>query len=185
MYTTKQIIDLYNLPPTPRTDKQAFIPYCKRRGIEIEFEKKEGRTNYYNIISDNRNIYEDEIWEKCIDLPEYQISNYGRIKKGDIYCNLSTNDYGYQVLNTTDGKKYRVHRLVLNTFNYNENSNSYIVDHINGKKTDNRLENLRWLTNMENIQESAINRKPLEKELTRLIEKYGYEKTLEIISNIS
>jgi hypothetical protein len=47
------------------------------------------------------------------------------------------------------------------------------------------LENLRWLIAEENTSINAINRKPLQIELTRIIEKYGYEQTLQILQNIN
>jgi hypothetical protein len=41
-----------------------------------------------------------------------------------------------------NGKNYRIHRLVMETFKPIENCNEMVVDHINGIKYDNRLENL-------------------------------------------
>ncbi len=60
----------------------------------------------------------------------------------------------YQIINfmTQDGKKktYRAHRLVLMAFNPVENMNILEVNHINGDKADNRLENLEWCTSSQN-----------------------------------
>ena len=44
-----------------------------------------------------------------------------------------------------------VHRLVLETFNPIENMENYEVNHKNGDKLDNRLENLEWCNHSENI----------------------------------
>ena len=58
------------------------------------------------------------------------------------------------------------------------------MDHINGKRSDNRLENLRWCSSEQNTQWMLLNRTEITKETTRLINKYGYEKTLDLLKNI-
>lgn len=48
-------------------------------------------------------------------------------------------------------KKLRVHRIVAETFIPNPENKSD-VDHINRIRNDNRVENLRWVTRLENAQ---------------------------------
>lgn len=54
-------------------------------------------------------------------------------------------------------KQVLVHRLVLSTFSPIENMDKYDVNHINGDKLDNRLENLEWCTRSENVLHSYRN----------------------------
>lgn len=54
-------------------------------------------------------------------------------------------------------KQVLVHRLVLSTFLPIENMEFYDVNHKNGDKLDNRLENLEWCTRSENIKHSYKN----------------------------
>ena len=83
----------------------------------------------------------------------YEVSNMGNVKS--LLNNkllLLQNQNGYKSVNLANGfnKRYYVHRLIAQTFIPNPNNKPYI-DHINKDKTDNRVENLRWATNSENI----------------------------------
>lgn len=74
---------------------------------------------------------------------------------------------GYLRVSLTDvygGKKNQsVHRLVLSTFEGAPVGDRDIVDHINEKRDDNRLINLRWVTLSENSRASVANRKKRKK----------------------
>lgn len=68
-------------------------------------------------------------------------------KKGRILKQTKgKNGYWYVGLSS---KNYLVHRLLAKAFIPNP-ENKPCIDHINGKKDDNRLENLRWVTQKEN-----------------------------------
>lgn len=70
------------------------------------------------------------------------------------------NGSGYMIV-SVDHKMYLIHRLVAETFIPNPDGKKQ-VDHINRDRSDNRVENLRWVTCSENLrnQESVdrINR---------------------------
>lgn len=80
----------------------------------------------------------------------YQISNLGRIYSKKKRCCLKVKRLGnngyYQVRLSNNGVYVykNLHRLIAETFIPNPN-NYRTVNHINGNKFDNRIENLEWL----------------------------------------
>jgi len=83
----------------------------------------------------------------------YQISNLGSVKsllKNKILIqNKATNGYMRVGLYSDKLKTTSIHRIVAIAFIPNPN-NKLQVNHINGIKSDNRVENLEWSTGSEN-----------------------------------
>jgi hypothetical protein len=95
----------------------------------------------------------NEIWLPLVGFETlYKVSNMGRIKNKN-----------HQLLSTRERRSYLaasltansishdmpIHRAVALTFIPNP-FNRYCVNHINGKKFDNRVENLEWVSAREN-----------------------------------
>jgi hypothetical protein len=86
--------------------------------------------------------------------PNYSITEDGKVINNKFNRELKpiTKDEYYQVNLSHKGKSkiFKIHRLVAIAFLGNK-ENKKQVNHINGIKNDNRLENLEWATGSENL----------------------------------
>lgn len=91
-----------------------------------------------------------EIWKDVSFNKEYQISNLGNFKRGKKVINGWIQNTGYRTVNINN-KKYSIHRLVAEAFISNPNKLPQ-VNHKDGNKLNNRMENLEWCTQKDNVQ---------------------------------
>ena len=110
----------------------------------------------------------NEIWKPVVGYEDYyEISSMGRVRSLDRYVRGSCDsiklhkgrilhpkiDRGgyciYSLCKDGQSKSFRGHRLVADAFIPNT-ENKPCIDHINCVRSDNRLENLRWVTHKEN-----------------------------------
>jgi hypothetical protein len=107
-------------------------------------------------------LLEGEVFVDCYEIPNYQVSNKGRIihKYNRLVRKLKLTNEGYSACSfNINGKtpNFTIHRLVLMSFNPVEGMGSLYVNHINHIGNDNRLENLEWVTPKENQYHSTLN----------------------------
>lgn len=96
----------------------------------------------------------EEKWKKIKGFDKYLISNKGKVKS--LYKNRvligGCNSNGYKTVSLTKDKKIytlQVHRLIALHFIPNP-KHKKTVNHIDGNKINNKLENLEWNTYSEN-----------------------------------
>lgn len=107
--------------------------------------------------------------EKKITICKYNlIYDYYARDDGTIYSaksnkilspQLDKNGYEKVQMMSDDGKRHRysVHRLILENFNPVEGMENLQVNHIDGDKRNNKLNNLEWVTCQENISHAINN----------------------------
>jgi hypothetical protein len=163
-----------------KINKKKVIQFDKENNKINEFESIEKAAKHINltyhaiirVLKNKNKTAGGYIWKymdckdepREVNLQDYlKINNYNYMinNKGDVYSNKTKknlapiknqNGYYYITLTNKNGKKnFYIHQLVAKYFIKNINDDKKFVNHINRIKTDNRVENLEWVTHKENI----------------------------------
>lgn len=108
-----------------------------------------------------------EIWKDIIGYDQYQVSNLGRVKttaneatRKERILKPLIHPKGYfrvALWRNNKSKFFFIHRLVAEYFISNPENKS-TINHIDGDKSNNHIDNLEWATYRENMNHAVKNR---------------------------
>lgn len=97
-------------------------------------------------------------WKPLDTDSRYEVSSTGMIRKTEVKKGWQDRD-GYIIVRITtpdgDSKNEYLHRLILKTFKPLPDYRGMEVHHIDGDPSNNKVENLEWVTHQENIQKKS------------------------------
>jgi len=100
-----------------------------------------------------------ETWKTITDYPKYKVSNMGNVlgAHGKALKPYDRKNNGY-LSAWIAGRNFTIHSLVMREF-VGIRPAGMVINHINGIKWDNRLENLEYCTQSHNIKEDFIHKR--------------------------
>lgn len=131
------------------------VPYCKKHYMQM----------YHKGKITNRTIYDPneyvmyENYAECVTYDKegnetarvkVDLDKVEELKQYKIYIRKQGGDTWYAAINL-EGKKILLHRYLMNVYE-EKYSIDCVVDHINGDKLDDRLENLRICSHTDNMK---------------------------------
>ena len=118
----------------------------------------------------------EEIWKDIEDYKGYQVSNFGRVRtfnkttyterhgirhwKNRILkerLDKKNNDLSVQLYKNGKGKSFSIHRLVGYAFLGKPEDEKMTINHKDGNRQNNNVDNLEWLSLKDNIRHGFIN----------------------------
>jgi hypothetical protein len=93
-----------------------------------------------------------EEYKKCFE--DYEISNFGNLRKNGIIINGSIQNRGYRYFQISRGRKrknYLFHHLVAEQF-IGLRPDGLVIDHIDRNKLNNNVSNLRYISFADNLK---------------------------------
>ena len=148
----------YNLPVVHHIDGNKLNNNVSNLEWATISENNKHRFTSSEKITDMPKVIEtfDENWKEMEKFPGFMINNIGWICNKNTHIVLNqTNRNGYRRVRI-DNKLYSVHRLVYETF-VSPIPPRMVIDHINGIRDDNRVENLRCVSQSENMYNAQKN----------------------------
>lgn len=116
-------------------------------------------------MRDISNFMKNEEWRKVPNFPAYSVSNFGNVRRdakggGAVVGRIlkfNPTLSGYLMVHLWKDKKPHprlVHRLVAEAFIPRESEERKEIAHYDGNRSNNRVDNLRWATRSENMQDT-------------------------------
>jgi hypothetical protein len=96
-------------------------------------------------------------WKIINGYPNYAVNKNGEIKslRYNRILKSAKSDSGYTYVNLSNNKIIKtnsVHKLVMEHFGEEKHDDNLIIDHIDGCKSNNKIENLQWLSIKSNTE---------------------------------